>query len=172
MALSPSIKKSLMAQETSEREICLLTITHPEFDTPILLSTDPTTYLRDDEETNTPIYGTVSRGQEFLFVPINPTLPSSDSETPPAGKFSISNVSQTVAPYLLMINEEYPRITVEVVMASDPDTVVQIWPEFDLTSTNIDATIAEVQISLNASNAEPIPWLRFTPAYFPNLFDK
>ena len=152
MPLSPSVKKTIMAQETDEREICLLTITHPEFDQPVLLSTDP------------------SRGKEYIYVPITPTLPSSDSETPPAGKFSISNVSQTVAPYLLTINDSYPRITIEVVMASDPDTVIQIWPEFDLTSSSIDASTAEVQVSLNSSNTEPIPWLRFVPAYFPNLF--
>lgn len=170
MPLSPSVKKTLMAQETDEREICLLTITHPEFDSPVLLTTDPTEYLRDDEDSKSPIYGTVSRGKEFIYVPITPTLPSSDSENPPTGSFSISNVSQLVAPYLLTINDSYPRVTVEVVMASDPDTVIQIWPELDLTSTSIDASSAEVQVSLNASNVEPIPWLRFVPAYFPNLF--
>ena len=170
MPLSPSIKKTIMAQNTDEREVCLLTISHPEFEAPIRLSTDPTVYLRDDEESKSPIYGTVSRGEEYVYVPITPTLPSSDSETPPVGRFSISNVSQIVSPYLLMINDSYPRVTVEVVMASDPDTVIQIWPELDLTSTSIDASSAEVQVSLNASNVEPIPWLRFVPAYFPNLF--
>ena len=170
MPLSPTAKVAIMAQETTEREICLLTITHPEFDQPVQLSTDATQYLRDDEESGSPIYGTVSRGIEFIYVPISPVLPSSDSENPPAGRFSISNVSQVISPYLLMVGEHYPRITVEVVMASDPDTVNQLWPEFDLTTANIDATNAEVQISLNTANTEPIPYLRFTPAHFPNLF--
>ena len=170
MPLSPNAKIAMMAQETMEREICLLTITHPEFDQPIYLSTDATMHLRDDEETGAPIYGTVSRGVEFIYVPISPVLPSSDSETPPAGRFSISNVSQVISPYLLMVNEHYPRITVEVVMASDPDTVNQTWPEFDLTTASIDATNAEVQISMNLTNSEPAPWMRFTPAHFPNLF--
>lgn len=170
MPLSPTAKIAMMAQETTEREICLLTITHPEFDQPVYLSTDATHHLRDDEESGSPIYGTRSRGKEFLFVPISPVLPSSDSETPPAGRFSISNVSNIISPYLLMVNEQYPRITVEVVMASDPDTVNQIWPDFDLTSASIDATNAEVQISMNMFNTEPSPWMRFTPAHFPNLF--
>lgn len=170
MPLSPTAKVALMAQETTEREICLLTITHPDFDQPIYLSTDATVHLRDDEETGTPIYGTLSRGKEFLFLPISPALPSSESETPPAGRFSISNVSRTVAPYLLSVNDQYPRITVEVVLASDPDTVNQIWPDFDLTAATIDASNAEVQVSLNTANTEPIPYLRFTPAHFPNLF--
>lgn len=170
MPLSPTAKIAMMSQETSEREICLLTITHPEFDQPVYLSTDATQYLRDDEESGTPIYGTVSRGTEFIYVPISPVLPSSDSETPPAGRFSISNVSQIISPYLLMVNEYYPRITVEVVMASEPDTVTQVWPDFDLTSASIDASNVEVQISMNMVNSEPAPWLRFTPAHFPNLF--
>ena len=170
MPLSPNAKIAMMAQETTEREICLLTITHPEFDQPVYLSTDATHYLRDDEESGTPIYGTKSRGKEFLFVPVSPVLPSSDSETPPAGRFSISNVSNIISPYLLMVNERYPRVTVEVVMASDPDTVNQTWPDFDLTSASIDASNAEIQISMNMFNAEPSPWMRFTPAHFPNLF--
>lgn len=170
MPLSPSHKIAVMAQETAEREICLLTITHPDFDAPVLLSTDPTEYLYSDEDTATPIYGTKSRGKTFTYVPIEPTLPSADSEAPPSGRFSISNVSQVVAPYLLAVNDEYPKITVEVVMASDPDSVTQVWPEFDLTTAAIDASKAEVQISLNSANTEPVPWLRFTPACFPNLF--
>lgn len=170
MPLSPNAKIAIMAQETMEREICLLTLTHPEFEEPLYLSTDATTHLRDDEESGTPIYGTKSRGKEFIFLPIAPILPSSDSENPPAGRFSISNVSRLVAPYLLKVNDQYPRVTVEVVMASDPDTVNQVWPDFDLTSASIDATNVEVQVSLNTANTEPIPYLRFTPAHFPNLF--
>ena len=171
MALSPKAKIQLMAQESFDREICLLTITHPEFDQTLYLSTDPTEYLMDDEDTRTPIYGTRSRGKEFIYLPITPTLPSSQTETPPAGSFSISNVSQLVAPYLLTINEKYPKITVEVVLASAPNEVTQIWPEFDLTTASIDATSADVQISMNTANSEPIPWMRVTPANFPNCFE-
>lgn len=168
--LSPSAKISLMAQETTEREICLLTITHPDFDRTLYLSTDPTEYLFDEETTGTPVYGTKSRGRDYVYLPMSPTLPSSDSETPPTGTFSISNVSREIAPYLLVVNDEYPKITVEVVMASDPDTVTQIWPEFDLATASMNADTVDVQIGLNSANTEPVPWLRFVPAYFPNLF--
>lgn len=85
--LSPSAKISLMAQETTEREICLLTITHPDFDRTLYLSTDPTEYLFDEETTGTPVYGTKSRGRDYVYLPMSPTLPSSDSETPPTGTF-------------------------------------------------------------------------------------
>lgn len=168
--LSPSAKLSVMAQETTEREICLLTITHPDFDKTLYLSTDPTVYLFDDEDTGTPIYGTKSRGHDYVYLPITPTLPSADSETPPTASFSISNVSRTIAPYLLLVSEQYPKITVEVVMASDPNTVTQVWPEFEMTTASITADTVDVQIGLNSANTEPVPWLRFVPAYFPNLF--
>lgn len=55
-------------------------------------------------------------------------------------------------------------------MASDPDTVTQIWPEFDLATASMNADTVDVQIGLNSANTEPVPWLRFVPAYFPNLF--
>ena len=169
--LSPSNKIEVMAQESSDREICLLTITHPDFDQTLYLSTDPTEYLYDEEETNTPIYGTVSRGHQFIFLPIQPTLPGSDSETPPVARFSISNVSRLIAPYLLMVNDKYPKVTLEIVMASDKDTVIQVYPEFDMMTATIDANTAEVQIGMNIASNEPCPWLRFIPSYFPNLFD-
>jgi hypothetical protein len=31
--------------------------------------------------------------------------------------------------------------------------------------------MAEVGIINNIASSEPMPWLRFVPAYFPNLFD-
>ena len=80
-------------------------------------------------------------------------------------------MSRLVSPYLLTIEDEYPRVTVEVVLASQPDIVDQVWPEMELTNASIDANNAEATIAMNTAQTEPLPWLRFVPAYFPNLFD-
>lgn len=185
MPLSPNlteqqrdiVTKTLMAQESEDREICLLSITHPSFigsdlpDGVLRISTDATQYLRDEPETLTPLYGTISNNKEFLYLPITATLPASTSETPPTAQFTISNVGREVAPYMLKIADEYPKLTIDVVLASAPDTVIQSWPTFDIQSVSINADSVTVQIGMNIASTEPTPWLRFTPASFPNVFD-
>lgn len=172
-----AITKALMAQESEDREICLLSITHDSFansDLPdgiLRLSTDATTHLWDDEETLTPIYGTISNNKQYVYLPISATLPASTSETPPTASFSISNVSRYVAPYLLQITDQFPKLTIDVVLASNTDLIIQSWPTFDINNMSITADTLSVQIGLNIASSEPTPWLRFTPHAFPNVFD-
>lgn len=170
MAMSPKAVAAALVQETSEREVCLLTITHPAWNEPIRLSTDATEFLRFAGD-GSPMYGTVSRGQVFEFVPVQPILPDSHDEQPPQARVSIDNVSQLVAPYLRLVDDHIPRVTVEVVLASSPDIVDQTWPEMDLQQASIDASRAEVSLGMDIGSNEAIPWLRFIPAFFPNLFD-
>ena len=170
MPLSPTAVAAALAPETSEREVCLLTITHPAWSEPIRLSTDATEFLRFADD-GSPMYGTKSRGMVFEFAPIAPVLPDSRDETPPTGRVGIDNVSRIVAPYLRRIDTGIARVTVEVVLASSPDIVDQIWPELELQQSTIDASRVEVTIGMDAASDEASPWLRFVPAHFRNLFD-
>ena len=54
-------------------------------------------------------------------------------------------------------------------LASSPDIVEVCYPEMDLSSANWDSQTAEVSISQNIAAHEPMPWLRFVPAYFFNI---
>ena len=170
MAMSPKAVSAALVPETSEREVCLITITHPSWSSPVRLSTDATQFLRYAED-GSPMYGTVSRGNTFEFVPITPVLPDSHDEQPPSARLSIDNVSLLVAPYLRAIDDVIPRCTVEVVLASTPDIVDQVWQEMDVEKASIDASRAEVTLGMDIGSSEAVPWLRFIPAYFPNLFD-
>jgi Domain of unknown function (DUF1833). len=171
MALSPRTTAAMMEQDTSDRDVVLITMTHHSWAEPVRLSTDPTQWLYNHEETGEPIFGTVSRGETYLFVPISASLPTSSDESPPEGKIQFANVGRVVTPYLKMVDQQYPRITLEFVNAETPDTVETSWPEMELGSANWDASMAEVGIINNIASSEPMPWLRFVPAYFPNLFD-
>jgi hypothetical protein len=171
MALSPRTTAAMMAQDTSDRDVVLITMTHESWIEPVRLSTDPTEWLYNDADTGEPIMGTVSRSEQYLFVPISASLPTSSDESPPEGKVSFANVGRMVTPYLKMVDEKYPRITLEFVNAETPDEVEVSWPEMDLGSAEWDASMADVTIINNIASNEPMPWLRFVPAYFPNLFD-
>lgn len=170
MALSPRMTAAILAQETEDSDICLITMTHPAWTAPVRLSTHATTWLRNDEASGEPLYGTVSRGDEYLYVPMQASMPNSADEQPPEGKLVLSNVNRIVSPYLKMVDTSYPRITLEIVNTATPDIVEAAWPELDLSLGTWDASTAEVSVINNIASNEPMPWLRFGPAYFPNLF--
>ena len=169
MTMSPRAVAAAMVQETDEREVCLLTITHPVWATPIRISTDQTEYLGEKPDDGSPRYGTISRGETYEYFPIIPVVPDSHDEQPPTGKVSIENVTRIVSPYLRMIDDEYPRVTVEVVLASTPDIVDQVWPELELQTSSMDASRVETTITMDVAEDEAVPWMRFIPALFHNL---
>lgn len=172
MPLSPRAVAAALAPETDEREVYLITLTHESWDAPIRLSTDQTVWLRNDERSGTPMYGTISRGEMYEYVPISASLPDSRDESPPVCSISISNVSRLVSPYLLMVDKKYPRASIEIVLASEPDIVDQTWPELDLNSGDMDANNVQIELGMNIASNEPMPWLRFVYAYFPNLYER
>lgn len=171
MPLSPNTIKEILAPQTHLRDIGLITLSHPKWTEDILLSTDATEWLYNDENSGEPIYGTKSRGRTYLFVPIQANAPTSEEENPPTGSVTFSNVQRIVTPYLMIVDTQYPRVTLEIVTSDTPDIVEKVFPELDLNSSNWDESTAEVQFGMNIASEEPIPWLRFVPAYFPNFFD-
>lgn len=169
MPLSPTTKREIFRQESETTDVVLITITHPTWTQPIRLSTHETQLLKVDPDTGTPLYGTVSRKQKFLYVPIQASLPNSTDEQTPEGKFTISNVTRDVSQYLKMVDREYPKITIEVVNSASPDIVDMSFPDLDLQTASWNADTVEVTVKSDIAANEPAPWLRFSLAYFPNL---
>lgn len=169
MALSPNMMRDIFKQESENTDIVLLTIRHSTWKNPIRLSTHETKLWKIDKETATPIYGTYSRKQWYIYVPIQASLPNSTDEQTPEGKFTISNVTREVAPYLKMVDKEYPKITIEVVNSASPDVVDMSFPDLDLQTAQWNADTVEISVKSDIAANEPSPWLRFSLSYFPNL---
>ena len=169
MALSPRMVAAMMQPETEDTDIALITLTHSSWSTPLRFSTHQTTWLYNDETTGEPIYGTSSRGNSFLYIPIQATLPNSSDEEAPTGKVILCNVQRIITPYLKTVSGTYPRMTLEIVNSATPDTVEKSYPELDLGDTTWNELTVEMQFKNNIASQEPCPWLRFSPAYFPNL---
>ena len=169
MSLSPNTTRDIFKQESENTDIVLLTIRHSAWKTPIRLSTHETKLWKIDKETATPIYGTYSRKQWYVYVPIQATLPNSTDEQTPEGKFTISIVTREVAPYLKMVDKEYPKITIEVVNSASPDVVDMSFPDLDLQTAQWNADTVDITVKSDIASNEPSPWLRFSLSYFPNL---
>lgn len=163
--LSLNFRQALFSQESGEVPIFLLTVTHPALTDPILLSTDPTARLSTDPL----VYGTVSRGQDFLYAGVDITLPDEQDRTPPASKLTVENVTRDLIPLARSVSTP-PKVLIEAVLASDPDTVETTFAEFDMTSLIADAAVLTFDLTIDALATEPYPSGTFSPAAFPGLF--
>lgn len=166
--VSLTFRQEFNAEQTGDVPVCLVTITHPSLGAPIYLSSDPTARISVDPL----VYGTESRSNSYMFLPMAATLPDDSDGTPPAIKIVIDNVSRELVPTVRSAGPTGIRakVTVELVLASDPDTVEASWPAFDLTAAPYDSGSVTLTLSLNALAVEPFPSGVFSPAGFGGLF--
>lgn len=157
--------RALFAQESGEIPAFLLTITHPTLAAPILLSTDQTIRLTEDPLT----YGTISRGNTYLWAGVGLQLPDEQDGTAPAAKLVIENVTRDLIPLVRSIQTP-AQIKIEAVLISAPDTVEITMPSFDMTNLQYDMATLQFDLTMDALTTEPFPAGTFGPANFPDLF--
>jgi len=153
--VSDTFKKEVFKQETGECFILLLTIDHVDLEDPIRTSSDGV--------------DTVSRGETFVSFPFEISLPSDSDESPPESKIVIDNVDREIVQALRSISSA-PSVLMEIILASDPETVEIDWPDFELINVDYDALTVEGILTQERFTAEPYPYLKFTPGNFPGLF--
>ena len=163
--VSSTMKAALFAQETGEAAVTLVTIDHADLQSPLRLSTDPTQRL-----TETPlVYGTQSRGNDYLFLPMDVVLPVDRDDAPPRTQIVLENIDRQIIP-LIRATSSPPSATIEMVLASDPDTIEIALPDFLVASADYDVQAVTLELVVDLLQSEPFPSGRFGPAGFPGLF--
>lgn len=163
--LSSAFRAMLMAERTDEAVIALVTIEHPELDETLRLSSHPTVCLSVDPL----LYGTLSRGQVYLYVDLRLTLPEDKDGTPPALELRSDNVGREQI-QLLRSARTPASVTVELLADVRPDLVEAEFPDFDLVSAEYDENEVSIGLSVEAMATEPFPADTFTPSGFRGLF--
>jgi hypothetical protein len=143
-----------IAQHNADPFLALLTVEHPRLAEPIRL-------VRNFE----PV---VSRGHTFQAVAMSVALPT-DTDEAPTAQVTMGNVSRKVGQALEAMDTP-PACALEIVLASDPDTVERSWQELSFSQASWDASTAQVDLSHISYWDEPWPRKRITPAKFPGLF--
>lgn len=167
MPVSLNFRQQAYAQETGIVVICLMTITHPDIEVPIRISTDPTQRLSaNDTEV---IYGTISRSNEYYFYPMALKLPDETEDGPQNMTIEIDNVHRDLIATIRSITGP-PLITTEMVLSNDLDTVEASWPDFMMTKISYDAMQISATLVMELLEREPFPAGSFTPTHFPGLF--
>lgn len=178
-SLSPAALKAMFAPESDDTLITLVTIyTTASPDANSIRLCDGYT-KRISETARDVIYGVTSRGNDYIFLPINITLPSEEDASAPKCSLTINDVTRYITPIIRTISSP-PKVLMELVLASTldpininyaPNTTPEAsFPGFYITNFTYNAESVQAELSMINYASEPFPAYTFTPAYFPGLF--
>lgn len=163
--LSLNFREAMFAQQTDEVPVVLLLIEHPDLDGPVRLSSDPTQRLQDSP----PVYGTISQGEEWLFLPFSLVWADEKEEAAPTQRLVIENIDRELIG-LLRSTIEPALVQAFIVLSSALDVVEIEGAPFELTNVDYSAQTITMSLNIDALAYEPFPSGSFTPAAFPGLF--
>lgn len=166
MTVSDTLKQAAYAQETDEVFVTLITLSSDELSEPVRICDDPTTSLSglgDD------IYGVVSNGDTFVFMPFDISLPRDDKSGTVSAKLSIQNIDRRVVEIARSVTKPV-NVKIQSILASAPDDVEIEFDNFQLSNVKYDVMKVEGDLTLNYWGLEPFPSNNFTPSNFPGLF--
>jgi hypothetical protein len=167
--LSLEAIKQLQSPDADSTFITLLTIYELDGITPAIRLADNYT-TRVSETPTDVIYGVVSRGQNFIFLPLSISLPSEDQNGAASrASITIKDVTRYITPIIRSLTYP-PKIKLELVLSKTPDTLEVAYEElfisnFSYNSSQISASLSAVEL-----DREPFPAYSFTPQFFAGLF--
>lgn len=162
--LSNNAKMALLAQQTDKVLVVLVTINHETFDEPVRICSDPTEVLPEAG-----VRGIISNGEEYIYIPFSIELPAQDDTGAAHARISVDNSSRDIVAAVRSATSAL-SITIQLVLADDPDTVEVSIEDFRLDRVTYDSFTVSGDISVEFFDLEPFPSRRFTPSDFPGIF--
>lgn len=154
-ALSIAARQAIFGPQTAEVFLPLLTIAHASLASSI--------YIASNTQNVT------SRGHVFVGWPFQITLPGEHDDQQPVVQIQIDNVDRQIMEGIRALTSA-PTMTLEVVLASSPDTVEAGPFGFTLKSADYDALYISGTLAFEDVLNEPWPRFMFTPIVAPGLF--
>lgn len=153
--LTPQAASAIIARETEEVFLACLTLTHPDLDT-IRIVNNTETVIR-----------VVGSYQPYPFEAV---LPEDTDAASPHVTIRIDNCDREVTRKLRDL-EGVPKCTLEVILASSPNTV-EVGPfEFAVLSAEYDALLISVQLGYEEDFLnQAVPSQIYSPTNSPGLF--
>ena len=153
--LTSTARAALAAQETGEVFLQLVTITHDDL--------EPTLYFVNNT------VDIVSRGTTYLGWPFQITLPDEREDTMPTVQLVIDNVDRRIMEGIRLLPSA-PALALEVILASDPDTLEAGPFNFAVRGVEYDALIIQATLAPEDLLNEHAISHSFSPKDFPGLF--
>lgn len=156
--LSLELKAAMHAQETGAVLLAICAISHPS------ILNGPLRVVND-------LVDFVSDGHTYTAFPFQITLPEDTDEGRPSLRLVLDNIDRTIVQALRSIPPSSPpTVQVDLVLASQPDTLDLSFPNLTLRNVDYDLFVVEGDLVLNEDDREPIPSASFSPQSYPGLF--
>lgn len=168
-SLSAAAVKAMFSSETEESIIMLLTIYDPATNLPVIRLADNYT-KRISETADEVLYGVTSRTDDFVFLPMQVSLPTEQDTGSPSCSIILNYVTPEAVEIVRTQLTKPTKLLIEIVLASSPNTVEASFPGFYITSATYNSESISFDVSMISYAVEPFPAFNFTPSYFPGLF--
>lgn len=154
--VSPKALQAMFAQQTAELFLMCLAIDHPTFTDPILLVYD-----------TVPLVRSTGTYQPFAF---QCALPDQTDDQLPQVKVTIENTDLSVAQAIRQLTG-LPAVTLDVVLASQPDTIEAGPFYFAMTDIQVNASTITGTLSYEEDIfAQQVPGQQYLPTNSPGMF--
>ncbi len=155
---SALFKAMANAQETKEVLLALVTITHDS------IVGGPLRFVQDLQDLT-------SNGNVYTAFPFQVTLPSDSDDGVLQIKLVIDNIDRQIAQTIRTIPPSSPPVVkIDLVIASQPDTIEMSMPDLTLRNVTGDAFQIEGELRIDEEDLVPFPEGAFTPQDFPGIF--
>ena len=154
-SLSTVLQRAIYAQDTKEVVLMLLTIAHANLVTPIRVVNN--------------LEAITSQGYTWAAFPFDVSLPIESDDQIPVMTLRIDNVDRQIVTAVRNLQGP-PDITLDIVVASQPDIVEATFVGFKLKNVSYDNLVVEGEMRLEEILSEPYPQHRMTPFHFPGLY--
>ena len=179
-SMSPAALRAVFSPESDANLIMLITIYDPVNTNTVLFRiadgyvedpANPGKALRLSTTTDdVVVYGVISGGQEYSFLPIQVTLPNEDESQAPRCSLTIHDVSRYLVPFIRQQLVGPARVKLEMVLSTTPNTIEASFEGFLMTNVTYNANTVTAELTMVNYDREPFPQHSFSPIYFPGLF--
>lgn len=171
--LSAAAVRAMFSSETDENIIMLLTVYYPNEETDIAAFRFADSYTQRIESLTTDaeaIYGVPSRGQDFVFIPMNISLPAEQDTGVGTCSITLQYVTREAIELIRTELTKPTKVKIELVLSGSPNTVEAVFPGFYITGATYNADSINFELTMINLAREPFPCYNFIPSYFPGLF--
>jgi hypothetical protein len=170
--LSQAAIQAMYSSETDEAIILLLTVySIADNTTPVLRLADNFTKRLTSYTTDTDVvYGVTSNSQDFIFFPMDITLPGESDDGSSNCTIAINYASKDLIEFIRTNLTSPAKILLQLVLTNNPSYIEAAFTNFYITGVTYSAQGVNLQLSMINYSTEPFPAYNFSPKYFPGLF--
>lgn len=168
-SLSPAALQAMFNPDAGDTLAVLITITGTGISPAIRIADNYTGRIASLTTDDEVVYGVVSRGQNYVFLPFQISLPTEETESAPRCQITINDVTRYLIPVIRQATTAL-NVTIELVLTSTPDVVEASFGGFLMSGISYNANTITADLNVESLAIEPFPQHTFTPSYFPGLF--